>query len=317
MKNEFFRSILGDKDTDEMGLCYAHEHIVIEESYPTLSNPEFLLNDIAKITEELRRFSNAGGRTVVDTMPANCGRNIVKSAEISQQSKVNIIIPTGIHLEQYYLPNHWRYNYSADQLTWLFIADIEEGIDRHDYGGPIVDRTTHKAGLIKLATGNEPITAHQEKIFEAVSNAHIATGAPVLTHTNFGRHADKQVELFMKYNVDLSHVVLSHVDRYKDVQYHKDILSSGVYLEYDSAFRWKDSDNWTYKLLEALLPEYHDQIVLGMDMAKNTYWKSYGGNPGLTFLIDEIPSFLKTIGMDSLFNELFIDNPKKLYAFKM
>jgi 5-phospho-D-xylono-1,4-lactonase len=317
MKNEFFRTVLGDKPIDEMGLCYSHEHIVIEESFPTMSHPEFLLNDIDKITDELNRFCQAGGNTVVDTMPANCGRNIEKSAEISRRSQVNIIAPTGIHLEQYYLPNHWRYHYSSDQLTQLFIADVEEGIDRHDYGGPVVERTAHKAGLIKLATGDEQITPHQEKIFEAVSNAHIATGAPILTHTNFGRHADKQVELFLKYGADLSHVVLSHVDRYKDIQYHKDVLSSGVYFEYDSAFRWKDGENWTYKLLEALLPDYHKQIVLGMDMAKNAYWKSYGGNPGMTFLLDEIPTFLKDRGMDAYFNELFYNNPKKLYAFKL
>ena len=58
----------------------------------------------------------------------------------------------------YYPPNHWRYHLSVSQLTELFIKDITEGIDEYDYTCPVVKRTTHKAGLIKLATGDENIS---------------------------------------------------------------------------------------------------------------------------------------------------------------
>jgi phosphotriesterase-related protein len=63
-------------------------------------------------------------------------------------------------------------------LTELFIKDIAMGIDEYDYSCPVVARTTHRAGVIKLATGDEKITGHQHKIFEAVVNAHLETGAP-------------------------------------------------------------------------------------------------------------------------------------------
>ncbi|WP_373399983.1 aryldialkylphosphatase [Algoriphagus halophilus] len=239
MKKPFFRSVLGDVDSDEMGFTYSHEHIVIEDSYPTASHPEFLLNDVAKISSELKEFYSMGGRTVVDTMPSNCGRNPLKLAEVSQKSSVNIIAPTGIHLEIYYPETHWRYSYSEDQLTDLFIADIQEGIDQFDYSGPIVNRTSHQAGLIKLATGDEAFSSHQEKIFRAVVNAHLETGAPILTHTNFGRQALEQAKFFEKLGAKLEHVVLSHVDRAKDIAYNRAVLDVGVNVEYDSAFRWK------------------------------------------------------------------------------
>ena len=317
MKGEpFFRSILGDKPSSEMGLTYSHEHIVIDDSYVTAGHPEFLLNDSKKIVMELEDFYAAGGRTVVDTMPANCGRNALLLAEVSQKSNVNIIAPTGIHLEAYYPENHWRYRYSEDQLTALFIADINSGIDRFDYGGPFVDRVPHKAGLIKLATGNEPISKHQEKIFNAVVNAHLATGAPILTHTNFGNNAVEQAQLFEKLGAKLDHVVLSHVDRNKDLDYQKRVLDLGVKIEYDSAFRWKKEDkNWTLYFLEELISLYPNQITLGMDMAKNAYWKSYGGNPGLNYLIDTIPEFLKIKGLEEHFQKMFLDNPQNLYSF--
>ncbi len=317
-KKPFVRTVLGDISPREMGLTYSHEHIIIEDSYPTVSNPLFVLNDVDKVNDELTLFYKAGGRTVVDTMPANCGRNVIKLAEVSRRSGVNIIAPTGIHLEKYYVPNHWRYHYSEDQLTRLFIDDITSGIDRYDYGGPVTERTPYKAGLIKLATGEGAITTHQEKVFRAVVNAHKATGAPILTHTNSGHLALEQAQLFDKLGADLEHVVISHVDRLDDLDYHRALLQTGVRVEYDAAFRWKDGEeNITLKLLEKLLPEFPDQITMGMDMAKHTYWKSYGGKPGLTFLIDEFGNPDKHPYISLFFGQIFFSTPARLYSFKL
>jgi 5-phospho-D-xylono-1,4-lactonase len=313
----FVRTVLGDIRPEEMGLTYSHEHIIIEESFPTLANPDFVLNDTARITTELKEFYRLGGKTVVDTMPANCGRNVLKLATVSRNSNVHIIALTGIHLEKYYLPDHWRYHLSADELATLFIKDISEGIDEYDYGCPIVKRTSHKAGLIKLATGDENITKHQQKIFEAVVHAHIETGAPILTHTNSGKHAIAQVELFLKLGADLDHVVLSHVDKNKDLGYHKELMQTGVYVEYDSHFRWKTAEeNWTYTLLEKLLPEHSNRIVIGMDMARNTYWKSCGGKPGLIFLLTTFKDELNKRELINYFDQMFYKNPQQLFSFK-
>ena len=312
----FVRTVLGDILPDKMGLTYSHEHVVIEEGFSTLTNPDFILNDTKKITAELKEFYQYGGRTLVDTMPAACGRNVLKLAEVSRNSNVNIIAPTGIHLEIYYPPNHWRYHLSATELTELFVKDITTGIDEYDYNCPVVKRTNHKAGMIKPATGNEKITAHQHKIFEAVVNAHLETGAPVLTHTTGGRQAMEQVELFLKLGANLSHVVLSHMDKQKDLAYHKELMQTGVYVEYDSHFRWKTKeDNWTYTLLENLLSQYGDRIVMGMDMARNTYWKSYGGQPGLIFLVTIFKQELERRGLGDFFEKLFFTNPQNLYSF--
>lgn len=316
MENSFFRPVLGDRPANAMGLTYSHEHIVIDDCYVTAKHPEFLLNDTEKIIAELRGFYRAGGRTVVDTMPANSGRNVLRMVDVSEKSGVQIIMTTGIHLEIYYPANHWRYTLNEDQLTQLFIADIEEGIDEFDYSGPFVKRTKHKAGLIKLATGDDAFTPHQELVFRAVVNAHLETGAPILTHTNYGRQALEQALLFDKLGAKLDHVVLSHVDRAKDIDCNKAVLETGVRVEYDSAFRWKDSKpNYTLHLLEALLPLFPKQITMGMDMAKNAYWKSYGGAPGLNYLLEAIPGFLKSKGMEGYFHNLFFDNPRHLYTF--
>ena len=312
----FIRTVLGDIPSAQAGITYAHEHLIIEESFPTLANPDFLLNDVDKVSAELTEVYAAGGRTMIDTMPANCGRNVLKLAEVSRRTGIQIVVPTGIHLEQYYPSSHWRYQYSEDQLTRLFIADVVDGIDRYDYNGPVVERTTHKAGMIKLATGDDLITPHQETIFRAVVNTHRETGVPILTHSNAGRHALAQAELFAKLGADLSHVVISHVDRCQDVAYHRELLQTGVRVEFDSAFRWKaGEENGTYRLLELLLPEFPDQITAGMDAARNTYWRSYGGSPGLTYLLTTFRDELDQRGLSEYWNRLMIDNPMALYSF--
>jgi predicted metal-dependent phosphotriesterase family hydrolase len=304
MQPPFVRTVLGDINPAEMGLTYSHEHIIIEESFPTLANPLFLLNDTNKVAAELQAFYDAGGRTMADTMPA-----------VSRATGVHIIAPTGLHLEQYYLPNHWRYAYTADQLTDLFMADVQEGIDAHDYNGPCVQRTAHRAGLVKLATGDEKITPHQEKIFQAVVDTHLETGVPILTHTNSGKQALAQASLFDKLGADLRHVVISHADRCPDVGYNRALLQTGVKVEYDSAFRWQEKENWTYKLLEALLPEFPNQITMGMDAAKSTYWRSYGGQPGLNFLLTVFKEDLSRMGLGQYYDYIFIQNPAQLYTF--
>jgi len=318
MTKAFFRTVLGDIEAEKMGFTYAHEHTIIDHSFVTKSYPEFLLNDVERISDEMRAFYNTGGRTVVDTMPVDCGRNVVKLAEVSRNSNVNIIAPTGLHLEIYYPENHWRSNYKEDQLTDLFIADIEEGIDRYDYSGPIVERTNHKAGMIKLATGDDPFSCHQEKIFRTFVNAHLTTGAPILTHTNNGKLALEQAELFEKLGAKLNHVVISHLEKTPDVAYHKAVLETGVRVEYDSTFRWIERGNdinWTLYLIEQLITKYPDQITTGMDMAKRRYWKCYGGKPGLNYLIDGIPAWLSSKGLEAYIQKLFYDNSAALYSF--
>jgi phosphotriesterase-related protein len=249
-------------------------------------------------------------------MPCNSGRNVAKSAKVSQNSGVNIIVPTGLHLESYYPPHHWRFHYNEDQLTRLFIADIEEGIDRFDYTGPLVERTPYKAGLIKLVTDDEPFTQHQELVFRAVVNAHLETGVPILTHTNHGNQALEQALKFDELGANMDHVVLSHLDRRVDIDYHREVLLTGVRIEYDSAFRWKPHQkNGTHTLLKALLPEFSQQITMGMDLARNTYWRSYGGAPGLDFLLTQFKSDFSQIGLEEFYRDIFYQVPQKLFTF--
>ncbi|MGL4630999.1 MAG: phosphotriesterase family protein [Leadbetterella sp.] len=309
------RTILGDIESQNAGFTYSHEHIVIDECFVTNRFPEFLLNDLDKIIPEIQDLRTLGVQTMVDTMPANSGRNVVKLAEVSSQTGMQILCPTGIHLDKYYPGDHWQYKYTVDQITDLLVKDVEVGIDMYDYSGPIIDRTPHKAGLVKFASGDETFSQHQEKIFETVVNCHIESGCPILTHTNNGLQALEQAEFMLKRGAKEEHIVLSHVDRNHDHNYVEEVLKTGVSLEFDSAFRWKDKPNNTLAILKKFLPLYPTQFTLGMDAARYSYWKTYGGTPGLDYLITTFIPILIENDLGGFVNTMFYTNPQRIFSF--
>jgi phosphotriesterase-related protein len=194
-----------------------------------------------------------------------------------------------------------------ETIAGHFQTEIEQG----------VEATGIQAGLIKVASPAR-WNDETEKIFVAAALAHRATGCPSLTHTEEGRLAEVQCQLFMREKVDCSHVVLSHLDRNPDVEYHRQVLRTGVTIEYDSHFRWKNKlPNPTLELLKTLLPEFPDQIVLGMDAARRSYWKSYGGGPGLAYLFTDFKNQMLEAGIgEELIYKVFVTTPARVYRFK-
>ncbi|MGA3266256.1 MAG: aryldialkylphosphatase [Verrucomicrobiota bacterium] len=312
----FIRTVLGDIPAEQLGVCYAHEHIIIDPSYLTGKFSDFQLDSVERAAEELARFHAQGGRAMVDSMPTG-GRNASKLAEVSRRSAVHIVCPTGLHLEKYYPPGHWGARLSVAELTEVFIGEIEQGIDAFDLGGPFVRRLPERAGVIKIASSLNTISPREKRIFEAAANAHRQTGCPILTHTEQGTAALEQVKLLDDFGVDLRHVCLSHTDRKPDVSYHREILRSGVRMEFDSAFRWKpEQGNPTLDLLLALLEEFPAQLMLGMDAARNRYWNSYGGQPGLNYLLTTFTPQLRERGVTpDQINQIFVLNPAATFQF--
>lgn len=314
----FLRTILGDVPSAAAGVCYAHEHLIIDPSFTTFRYPEFLLDSVDCAVRDVAAFRAAGGGTLVDSMPIGGGRNAAKLAELSRRTGAHILCPTGLHLAKYYAPGHWSERLSAERLADLFVAEIEEGIDLADGNGPSIARGVHRAGLIKIATGEKGIDARAERIFEAAVATHRATGAPILTHTEQGAGGMAQLELLVSLGANLAHVVLSHTDRRPDPAYHAALLATGVMLEYDSAFRWPEAGpNPTADLIVAMVEAgYAAQLLLGMDMARRSYWSSYGGGPGLTFLLEAFAPRLRARGLARAdIDAIFVDNPARAFAF--
>ena len=273
--------------------------------------PDFLLDSVELAAAELTQFKADGGSAMIDSMPGG-GRNAAKLAEVSRRSGVHIVCPTGLHLKKYYPEDHWGGRLTVEALANVFISEINEGIDANDLAGPVSKRLPQRAGLIKIASGLDRVDEQERRVFEAAAIAHRRTGCPILTHTEQGTAAMQQVALLREFDVDIAHVTLSHTDRKPDVKYHRDILQSGVNVEFDSAFRWKPGQgNPTLDLLRALFAEFPNQLMLGMDAARRGYWKSYGGAPGMSFLLTDFSRHLTP----EMHRQVFINNPARAFAF--
>ena len=312
----YIRTVLGDIAPGSLGRCYAHEHVIIDHSYATQLVPDILLPSVEKAVRELSDFKAAGGGAVVDCMPCDAGRNAEKLAEISRKSGVHVVAPTGLHRVRFYPEGHWRFTRRVDALAELFIDDIERGIDANDYAGPEVRRTAHRAGVLKVASDGPELNDAERTAFEAVAAAHGRTGCPVITHCEPARGVE-QVAFLAAYGVDPRHVVLSHTDRHPDLAYHRDLFSTGAFIEYDRVFRGTlDNTNPTLRLFAAMVQQFPDQVMLGTDAARPAYWRSYGGQPGLDYLLRDFSDRAKGFGVtEAELEKVFVANPARAYAF--
>ena len=313
----FVRTVLGDIEPADMGVTYAHEHLVIVGGKPVEISPDFLLADVDRMSAELRDAAEAGLRTAVDAMPADCGRDPLMLAELSRRSDVHLVAATGLHHQKFYGPSHWSLRATEDELADLFVADVEVGIDARDYSGPIVDRTAVRAGIVKIAGSQDGPSDRDVPIFRAAAATHQRTGVPVHTHCEAGTGALEQIRLLTKAGVPVERISLSHVDKVQDRGYHRELLATGASVVYDQAFRWGDRANGTVDLLEAAVADGRaGQVMLGMDAARQSYYTAYGGSPGLSYLRRGFSDLLEARGIDAAIRHaLFVDNPARAYAF--
>lgn len=314
----FVRTVLGDVEPGQLGITYAHEHLVIDGGRPVQMQADFDLSDVERMATEVGAAAALGLGAAVDAMPCDAGRNVTKLAALSRRTGVHVIAPTGLHHDRYYGPAHWSQRLSVDELAGLFSADVVEGIDANDYSGPIVQRTPHRAGVIKVAGSEGGLSARDERVFEAAAIAHGQTGVPILTHCEHGTGAPEQVRFLADRGVDPAHVVLSHVDKVVDRGLHRDLAAAGAALEYDGTFRWKDDEpNGTLQLLEWMVEDgLAGHVVLGTDAARQGYYAVYGGRPGLTWLLDGFTALMEARGLDAAVRRRwFVENPARVYAF--
>jgi len=311
------RTVLGDVEAISLGITNAHEHIIIKNGLILAQEPDFRLDSVEKGVEELQDFASFGGGTVVDTAPLGIGRDPEALRRISQQSGVKIVAATGFHKTKYYLDSHWRFRYSVDQIAGLLVEEIELGMEQNSYEGPLLQRSEAKAGIIKAASGYQNMDPLTQIVFEAAAMAHLKTGAPILTHTEMGTLGLEQLNKLQSHGVQARHVVLSHMDRNPDLYLHREVAQSGAFLEYDGPGRVKYFPESTLVALIRGMFEANlgGQILLGGDNARRSYWKAYGGGPGIAYTLERFVPRLRSEGFtQTQIDQILIGNPAKAFA---
>lgn len=297
----FIRTVLGDRDPESVapGVVYGHEHLIIDSPLIAERFPHIHLHSTDAAVVEVGYCRDAGAALMIDCMPVAAGRDVARLAEISRRSAVDVVATTGLHHDRYYGPLHWSNRVDVDTLTELFIQDLIVGVDAFDYTSPVLQRTPHRAGVVKAATSGPQPDERDRRNLLAVGQAAAAAGAPVLTHCEGGLGGLAQIDMLAAQGVPPSSIILSHVDKSDDPAYLRDLVDTGAVVELDQTLRQHDRgvESVTVRMIADLLDAgYGDRVIVGTDGARRSLWSTLGGSPGLAWLSSDFPKVLSEAG---------------------
>lgn len=302
----FIRTVCGDIDPSDFGVCYPHEHVLCSPP-ADVPDRDLEMDSEAAALQELTWFKQAGGRALVDMSPADYGRNAPGLKRVSEATGIHLVCVTGHHKAAF--SSRWVHDTSIDALADRFTRDILAG----------VDGTSIKAGAIKAASSLNAITPDEEKVFRAAARAQQNTGAAISTHTEAGTQGLEQIQLLTSEGVPPERIIIGHVDRKLEWDYHVAMLKTGVTLSYDQISKEKyvpDSRRVDF-ILRLVKAGFGRQLVLGGDLARKSYWPSYGtgGGPGLTYILWRFVPWLRAEGLsEDAIQDLLVRNPARVLS---
>lgn len=297
------RTVRGDIAPTDLGICYPHEHVLGGPPGPT-ADPDLMLDSEAAAIRELTWFRQAGGQALVDMSSVDYRRDVEGLRKVSEATGIYIVCATGHHKEAFCAP--WVQDRSVDELAERFVREVNDGIGK----------ASTRAGVIKAASSLNCITPNEDKVFRAAARAHRTTGAPISTHTEAGTMGLEQIELLRSEGVDPTHIIVGHVDRKLEWEYHLQLARTGAYLSYDQISKEKYApDSRRVEFILRLVAEGHGrQILLSGDLARKSYWPSYGtgGGPGLTYILWRFVPWLRSEGLtEAVIEDLLVHNPAR------
>ena len=298
------QTVLGPVPAGDLGLTLSHEHLLCHPPGGVGdADPDLVLDDRDAAIAELAAFRAAGGNTVVEVTPVDYGRDLEGLAELSRRSGVHIVAATGLHKDQFSAPYTVRLD--EDQLADLFTRELQSGVDGV------------RPGVIKLGSSLERITPGERKAFTAAALVQRATGATITTHTEAGRLALEQLELLLGAGADPERIIIGHLDRLLDTDYHEAVLRTGAYVGYDQVGKPKyATDERRAAALAALVARGHGaKLLISGDLGRKSYWSTYGGKPGLDYVPKTFLGMLGAAGLTAGQAEaLVVDNPARAFG---
>ncbi|MEG2288203.1 MAG: phosphotriesterase, partial [Ruthenibacterium sp.] len=176
----------------------------------------------------------------------------------------------------------------------------------------------------KFGTGYNAITPLEIKTIRAVSRAHLATGAPIHSHTEAGTMALEQMKYLREEGIALKNVCFGHMDRNPDPWMHRKVAETGAYLSFDGIAKIKyNAESVRIRcILDLVRAGHQKQILVSGDTARKSYYYSYTYSVGLPYIINTwVPRLMEEAndaGLDGagLVQDIFVNNPRECFTFK-
>ena len=297
-------TVLGEIPSNNLGVTFSHEHLAMNPGDPTRYG-DSIFDDIEKIKQDVAEFTSTGGKTIVEMTPLNFGRDVMAYREISKATGIHVICATGFHKEEFIPP--WLNTISNGEIIDLLKGEIGQGISD----------TGIRPGVIKIGTSHNHITAVEKRFVEIACIVQQETMLAISTHCDKGTMALELCGLLTEFGAHPDKVILGHVDIPNDGEYLKTICSLGFNVQIDHVGRDKThQDILKINLIKTLIESgFIDQIFLSGDMGKRTYMKSYGGWPGLGYILREFKGHLLENGITEMeIEQILVKNPRRVFG---
>ncbi|GAA1820548.1 aryldialkylphosphatase [Planosporangium flavigriseum] len=324
----YVQTVLGPVAPESLGRVMPHEHLGSLVPGPWLTGG--LADDRADLAvKSVAGLPDLGFGTIVDLSPYEVvGHDVTLLRDVAERTGLNVVAGSSIYLEPY--SPRWALDANVDEMRDRFIADATDG----------VGDTGIKSGIYgEQATGLNEITPHEEKCLRAAARAHRVTGLSINTHTTHGTMALEQVEILREEGVDLSRVVIGHMDIHPDLSYVRAVLATGVSVAFDTIGKqfWdfvlaplpEDPEEGEFEKrayyrrdrvrmenLAALIRDgYADRILMAQDMTGAEAYLNprTHGRLGYSYLGQEFVPGLAALGVSAEdLEQILVHNPTRL-----
>ena len=307
--SEFIQTVMGKISTAEVGATDIHDHLIgSPPSVYASQDADLVLHDEAAALEELHRFKDAGGNTLVEFTTIDYGRDPHAIRRLAKKSGVHIVAVTG---------------FNKGKFSNLIIGDrsVEDVSDQilRDFQKSGMDGSGVIPGVVKAATSLNGMTRAEEISLLTAARVHRETGVPVMTHTEAGTFGSEQLDILTHHGVLPERITLCHMDRHLDFDYHVSLAKRGCFLSFDQIGKTKYATDQARAdmLIRLVKAGFAEKLLLGGDYARLSYWKSHGGNLGPAFLLTNFVPLLLQSGLPQTeVDHMIMNNPRKALALQ-
>jgi phosphotriesterase-related protein len=257
------------------------------------------MQDADLMAGEMSAAAKDGVACIVDGGHPDMGRDLEFLKQISAKSGLPIVGACGYYAQPFYPPEIAAW--SEERIAEELLRQVN----------------TQPVGVLGEIGTWDVMTADERKVFRAIGKTQMETGLAIFTHTNFGKGALEQLDLFESVGVKPGRVAIGHIGGLTDpaLEVPKAICRRGAFVGFDR--QGGPGDGAQVKLVMALVEAGHaDQLLFSSDLSSGGSQLKRNGGPGYAKTVTVFAPKLREAGMDEkTLRGILVDNPRRLLAF--
>lgn len=331
------QTVRGDVDPAVLGPTLLHEHILCDIRPPSWRTDDLtgydipiedryeidyggihapgnlILDKVDEAITELKAMRADGGSTVVDLSCGGLHPDPQGLRVVSEGADVHIVMGCGWYVDEYQDPANAER--TIDDLAEEMVRHVKIGA----WGSDV------RAGIIGEIGCQSPWTTMERRVMAAAVLAMQETGASLSIHPGRSPDGPQEVaEFLIERGVDMSRVVMSHIDRtiFDDDRLFR-LADTGLVLEFDlfgmetSFYKLSDIDMPNDGVRVAALRRLRDrghlgQIAISHDICYRSRMKRCGGHGYGHIFRNVVPLLLRRGFEGAEVDQILIDTPRRL-----